>query len=119
MPLDEHWLSFDVNAQRCHGMLHLPLEPFKPPFPCVTLLHGFTGTHLEPHRLFALMARQLAGRGIAAFRFDFRGSGDSEGDFGEMTVTRELEDARAALRLLEARAELDRARFGVLGWSRR
>ncbi|NJK45687.1 MAG: alpha/beta hydrolase [Pleurocapsa sp. SU_196_0] len=117
MPLNECWLSFDVDDQRCHGMLHLPTTPSAAPFPCVVFLHGFTGTHLEPHRLFALMARLLAHHGIAVFRFDFRGNGDSEGSFSEMTVTRELADARAALRLLETRRDLNRDRFGLLGLS--
>ena len=117
MPLNEHWLSFDVDNQRCHGMLHLPLEPQEKPMPCVLMLHGFTGQALEPHRFFAMIARALAKKGIAAFRFDFRGSGNSEGDFSEMTAQREIEDARAALRLLESRSELDRSRFGLLGLS--
>jgi uncharacterized protein len=116
MPLNEHWVSFDVHGQRLHGMLHLPTA-LTAPHPCVLLLHGFTGTHLEPHRLFALMARQLAAAGIAAYRFDFRGSGDSEGDFSEMTISRELEDARAALNLLRSRGEIDASRMGVLGLS--
>ncbi len=117
MPLNEHWLSFDVDHQRCHGMLHLPLEPHEKPIPCVLMLHGFTGQALEPHRFFAHIARALAVNGIAAFRFDYRGSGNSEGDFSEMTAGREVQDARAALRLLEARTDLDRARFGLLGLS--
>ena len=117
MPLNEHWLSFDVDNQRCHGMLHLPLELQSQTVPCVLMLHGFTGQALEPHRLFIHIARALAKKGIAAFRFDFRGSGNSEGDFSEMTAQREIEDARAALRLLESRSELDRSRFGLLGLS--
>jgi uncharacterized protein len=117
MPLNEHWLSFDVSGQRLHGMLHLPTVG-RAPHPCVVLLHGFTGQALEPHRLFILMARQLAENGIAAFRFDFRGSGNSEGTFDQMTPTQEVEDTRSALRLLESRADvLDRNRFGILGLS--
>jgi uncharacterized protein len=117
MPLNEHWLSFDIDSQRCHGMLHLPLELQDKPVPCVLMLHGFTGQALEPHRFFAHIARAFAKNGIAAFRFDYRGSGNSEGEFSEMTAGREVQDARAALRLLESRPDLDRARFGLLGLS--
>ncbi len=117
MPLNEHWLSFEVQGQRLHGMLHLP-QAGNAPHPCVLFLHGFTGNALEPHRLFILQARQLAAAGIAAFRFDFRGSGNSEGVFEDMTPSRELEDARAALRLLETRPDvIDRSRMGILGLS--
>ena len=117
MPASEHPLSFEVNNERIHGMLHLPINA-SAPHPCVLMLHGFTGTSIEPHRLFVLMARAFAAAGIAALRFDFRGSGQSEGVFSEMTLTRELEDALAALALLEGRSDvIDRSRLGILGLS--
>ncbi|MBE3575998.1 MAG: alpha/beta fold hydrolase [Firmicutes bacterium] len=85
--------------------------------PAVLLLHGFTGHKLESHRMFVKMARRLAQEGIIALRFDFRGSGDSAGDFADMTVANELSDAEAALAWLQARPEVDPARVGVLGLS--
>ena len=100
MPLNEDLISFEVGNERLHGMLHLPVNAAAP-HPCVLMLHGFTGTSIEPHRLFVLMARAFASAGIAALRFDFRGSGQSEGFFSDMTLTRELEDALAAIKLLE------------------
>ena len=50
-------------------------------------------------------------------RFDFRGSGDSGGEFRDMTVTGEIHDARAALQFLSARPEVNGQRLGVLGLS--
>ena len=35
----------------------------------------------ESHFLFVAASRRLAERGIASLRFDFRGSGESEGEF--------------------------------------
>ncbi len=117
MPLNEHAVTFEVNNDRLHGMLHLPVGA-PAPHPCVLMLHGFTGTSIEPHRVFVLMARAFAAAGIAAMRFDFRGSGQSEGAFSDMTLTRELEDALAALALLEGRGDvIDRSRMGILGLS--
>ena len=117
MPLNEQLLTFEVNSERLHGMLHLPSNA-SAPHPCVVMLHGFTGTSIEPHRLFVLMARAFAAAGIAALRFDFRGSGQSEGSFSEMTLTRELEDALAAIAMLKGHRELiDRSRLGILGLS--
>jgi len=115
MPLNEHAVHFDVNGQRCHGMLHLPLSGG--PHPAVLMLHGFTGQRMEPHRLFVLFSRLLAEHGIASLRFDFRGSGESEGTFDEMTVTRELEDVSVAHASLKSRPEVDPARVGLLGLS--
>lgn len=45
------------------------------------MLHGFTGNKTETHFLYTRLARQLATQGIAALRFDFAGSGDSQGEF--------------------------------------
>ena len=117
MPLNEYPLSFEVSGERIFGMLHLPIDT-SIPRPCVLMMHGFTGTSIEPHRLFVTMARSFADAGIAALRFDFRGSGQSEGVFSDMTLTRELEDALAAIAVLEGRSDvIDRARTGILGLS--
>ena len=116
MPLNETAIHFDVDGQRCHGMLHLPQNP-QAKVPAVLMLHGFTGQRMEPHRLFVLLSRLLAQQGIASLRFDFRGSGESEGGFEEMTVSRELEDVQAAHKYLLSRPEVDSSRIGLLGLS--
>jgi uncharacterized protein len=116
MPLNEHSIQFEVNGQRLWGMLHLPLEASKPA-PTVLMLHGFTGQRLEPHRLFLLLSRQFAEAGIASMRFDFRGSGESEGTFDQMTVPREVEDVVAAYHFLKSRPEVDGSRLGLMGLS--
>jgi dipeptidyl aminopeptidase/acylaminoacyl peptidase len=97
-------------------MLHLPSQVTKP-VPAVLILHGFTGQRLEPHRLFVLFSRLLAQRGIASMRVDFRGSGESEGTFDEMTPSREVEDVVAAYQVLRDRPEVDGSRLGLLGLS--
>lgn len=116
MPLNEHAVHFDVQGQRIWGMLHLPMMVTKP-VPAVLLLHGFTGQRVEPHRLFVLFSRLLASHGIASMRFDFRGSGESEGMFDEMTPSREVEDVVAAYEFLQSRPEIDGSRLGLLGLS--
>ena len=110
----ERPIWFTVGGQTLHGMLHLPR---KRPAPAVALLHGFTGQHMESAFIFVRLARELCDAGIAALRFDFRGSGDSEGTFSEVTIEREVEDTRAALRWLRTRPDLDPRRIGLLGVS--
>lgn len=107
---------FQSNGQPVVGILHRP-EKRRGRVPAVVFFHGFTGTKVEKHRLFVKMARALANAGIAVLRFDFRGSGDSAGEFSRMTITGELKDARAALRFLRTQPGVDPSRVGVLGLS--
>lgn len=109
----EQAVGFTSQGQGLWGMFHLPAG--RGPHPAVLLLHGITASRIESHRLFVHLARALASRGIAALRFDFRGSGDSEGEFQDMTVPAEVADAKAALDWLTGRPEIDSARIGVLG----
>jgi len=111
----ERQIVFENEGQKLYGMLHLP-EGVKRA-PAAALFHGFTGTKIEPHCIFVKMARELMAHGIAALRFDFRGSGESEGDFVDMTVEGEISDALKSLDFLQAQPELDPHRLGVLGLS--
>lgn len=108
-------ISFENHGQRLYGMLHLPER--EGPAPAVALLHGFGGHRSESHFIFTKQARHLAQHGIAALRFDFRGSGESEGDFSEMTIEGEISDAVQALIFLAAQPEIDDTRLAVLGLS--
>jgi len=114
----EQFAQFTVSGQRVYGMLHVPDgEAPGGGWPCVVMLHGFTGNRIEPHRLFPLLSRFLSARGVASLRFDFRGSGESEGDFSEMTVTREVEDVEAAFGYVRGLPMLDHERVMLLGFS--
>ena len=58
----------------------------------VIMSHGYTGSKHESGRLFVTTARTLAAGGITTLRFDFMGSGDSEGEFYEMSPNTEIRD---------------------------
>jgi alpha/beta superfamily hydrolase len=58
----------------------------------VILCHGFTGTKTESGRLFVHTARALQKAGVNALRFDFMGSGDSSGDFSQMSPDTQIQD---------------------------
>ncbi len=60
--------------------------------PMVMFCHGFGGSKEGP--LFEITADSLCAHGIASIRFDFNGHGESEGDFQQMTVPNEIEDAK-------------------------
>ena len=60
--------------------------------PMVVFCHGFGGKKDGP--MFELIADTLQAHGIASIRFDFNGHGESEGEFKDMTVPNEIEDAK-------------------------
>lgn len=60
--------------------------------PVVILMHGFMGN--KDGMLEKLTADRLAQSGIASVKFDFNGHGESEGEFSNMTVPNEIEDAK-------------------------
>ena len=61
--------------------------------PMVILMHGiFANKGINP---IPALARELAKAGIASIRFDFNGHGSSDGRMQDMTIGKELADARA------------------------
>ena len=74
--------------------------------------HGFlSNKNSKTNRTLTTM---LVERGIATFRFDFFGQGESEGPFEGITVTTALHQALAALDLVAARGY---RRIGLVGSS--
>ncbi len=61
--------------------------------PMAILMHGFNDN--KNSYLLRLLADSLMNNGIASIRFDFNGHGESEGQFSEMTVPNEVEDAKS------------------------
>lgn len=65
------------------------------------------------YRREVLLARSLAARGMAVLRFDYRGTGNSDGDAADASFDSMREDARAAVEWLSVRCDIDR--IGLLG----
>ncbi len=99
------------------GMLHGPDNSGSPRPPGVVLLHGFTGDRMESHWLFVKCSRALARAGIASLRFDFFGSGESDGEFREASLDTEAADAYDAAAFLRREGKIDPDRMGVIGLS--
>jgi fermentation-respiration switch protein FrsA (DUF1100 family) len=119
--MPEQFVQFEVQGQRIYGMLHLPDVAAKnsgTKVPAVAMCHGFTGNRIEAHRLFVKAARYFAANGFAVLRFDFRGSGESEGDFEQVTVSDEIADALAALAFVRRQSVVDENRIGLIGLRR-
>jgi hypothetical protein len=96
-------------------MMHVPGGRGR--FPGALLLHGFTGTKTESHRMFVKLSRRLAEQGVASLRFDFRGSGDSAGEFENLTIRSEIADALEAIRFLARYKRVNSRRLALIGMS--
>jgi len=62
--------------------------------------HGVTGNKDRAH--LVALAEGLATAGINALRFSFAGNGDSEGAFGDCTITKEVGDLDAVISAVSA-----------------
>jgi dienelactone hydrolase len=87
------------------------------PFPAVVLLHGCHGVSESTHD----WARWFRRRGYVALVVDsWTPRGIADGcipQAPDLASTERFDDAVGALRLLRARADVDPARIGVVGWS--
>jgi pimeloyl-ACP methyl ester carboxylesterase len=104
------------GALNLRGMLHIP-DGISGKIPVVAIFHGFTGNKMEPHFIFVKLSRLLEKKGIASVRFDFGGSGESDGDFADMTLSKELEDAKAILTFIKKLDFANPDRIGAVGLS--
>jgi dipeptidyl aminopeptidase/acylaminoacyl peptidase len=119
-PLSMHFeertaVTLKAEGKKIFGILHLPTDKQK--CPAVLFCHGFGGNKSGRFRFFVLLSEALAKQGIASLRFDYRGSGDSEGEIIDMTPQKQIEDTCLAARLLFTHPQIDKTRFGILGRS--
>lgn len=63
----------------------------------IIFFHGFTGNKNENGLMFKTLAKDLVSHGYATLRVDFAGSGDSDGEFSDMTISTEMEDGIAIM----------------------
>jgi pimeloyl-ACP methyl ester carboxylesterase len=92
--------------------IYTPRDPaVAPASHCVVL---FTRPRSHRNRMWVEGARRLAGRGFAAFRFDYHGAGDSEGTSAFLDPNRPYQsEAVAVLRML--REQFGHRRFLIMG----
>jgi exosortase A-associated hydrolase 2 len=93
------------------AVLHQPAAPAQGE--AWVFCHPLLEEKLWTHRVFVAFARRLAGQGHAVLRFDFMGSGDSDGEFSEASVETGVADLRAAVD--ETRRRTGAARVNLLG----
>ncbi|MEA5534549.1 alpha/beta hydrolase family protein [Crocosphaera sp. XPORK-15E] len=129
--MSEHLAYFMSNGNKVKGTLTLPDGINKPPV-CLFIGGSFPQTRdgnldnsktdffpvpLPQRNLFKDEAKIFQALGIATFRYDKRGCGESEGDCKDVSLLDLLDDAREALNWLKQLPEIDHNKIGVLGQS--
>jgi len=88
----EQPIVFECEGCRLVGIAAVPVKPVETG---VVIVVGGPQYRAGSHRQFTLLARHLASKNIASFRFDYRGMGDSEGGMRNFEVVDA--DIRAAI----------------------
>ena len=110
-------ISILANRLQLSGVLHLPENVQHRKVPLIVLLHGFVGSKVGEHRLFVKAASYFTSRGYGVFRFDFSGCGESDGDYGDVTVTKQLSEVQAVLNYVSTLKEVDANNIILIGHS--
>lgn len=103
------------KGEKIFGIFHRPVNREK--VPAVLFCYGFAGNKCGKYRLLVRLAEDLVKNGIAVLRFDYRGAGDSEGDFLDMTVEGKISDIQTCLEYLQKDSQIDSQRIGLFGRS--
>jgi len=112
----EHQVTFKSEGLTLTGVVHTPddMVPGERR-PAMLVLHGFgsnksSGNSIGP-------AEMLCDWGYVTMRFDFRGCGESEGEYGRIICLEQVEDTKSALGYLQTRDDVDPGRISALGSS--
>ena len=107
-------VHLNVEGIKIAGEIHLPAG--NGPFPAVGICHGIPSG--KPKDAddggYQELAQRMCRQGFAAFIFNFRGTGESGGNFDLADWSRDL---KAAIDYLWELSEVDRARLSLLGFS--
>jgi dienelactone hydrolase len=107
-------VTFRIDDLTLSGWLYLPEDTAKP-VPCIVLNSGFCGTK---DILLEKYALRFVEAGCAALAFDYRHFGDSEGEPRQLySVSKQLEDNRAAAKFVRTRSEIDTEKLFIWGTS--
>lgn len=97
---DHVWIP--SRNKRLSAMVHVPAV-FHEQTPLIVCCHGFTGDKVGYNQLTANLAKALEAGGYGVIRFDYLGSGDSDGDFASDTsVSGWQEDLNSVLEWVNA-----------------
>lgn len=113
-------VRIEANGFSLAGTLSKPAGQAGP-LPAVILISGSGPTDRDETvagiPIFGQLAHALADAGFAVLRYDKRGVGQSGGRTESATLADYAEDARAAIRMMSERKDIDRRRIALVGHS--
>ena len=110
----QKYVRFSGAGLELEGILNLPAGEGSFPAVAVCHPHPLYGGDMHNNVVLAI-CHALTEVSIAAFRFNFRGVGSSEGDFAEGVG--EQEDVISALAFLASVSQVDSNKIGLAGYS--
>ena len=114
--MKEQVVSFNSAGLRLHGVIAVPDGlPAGERRGAFLVLHGF-GSNSESTNV-RQPSRVLNEFGYVTLRFDMRGCGKSEGEFGRVICLEQVEDLGNALAFLATHPAVDPDRIGAIGSS--
>jgi alpha/beta superfamily hydrolase len=112
--MTKNHVTFPCGGLSLEGIYHLPEG--MGPFPAVVVCHPHPlyGGSMDNNVVYAV-CQALCQKGIAALRFNTRGTGRSEGTFDGGIA--EAEDVKAAISFAASREQVDPRRIGIAAYS--
>ncbi|MEG0036532.1 MAG: alpha/beta hydrolase [Victivallaceae bacterium] len=105
------------NGVKLSTVLHRPETTSSSPTPIVVIFHGMGANKAGTGDSHIKLARRLAGNGICCLRFDFRGSGESEGSISESSFMDFVKDGSAVIESLRDIPGIDSQSVAIYGSS--
>lgn len=109
--------SFEVsrNGNKIRGFINRPDKEGK--YPCLIYSHGFTGHMSDSHFMLAKLSKTLENLNIVSIRFDFLGTGESDGNFKDMTLSNEVADCETVINYAKTLNYIDANNINLIGFS--
>lgn len=106
-------ITFKSDGESLSGLIYIPERTDTRLLPSVVIFHG-RGSNKDR---YTGRSEALAKAGLLTFIFDFRGCGESEGEFKNQTIAMGFQDATAGYDYLVHHNLCDKKRIGVFGGS--
>lgn len=109
--------THNIYGEKIRGVYNYYKAYENDKIPVIIIYHGFTGNRYGSTFLYREFAKYITELGYGVYRFDFIGSGDSDGDFKDMTLSSEVEDAITIYDYVKEQKNVDDNNIFFLGHS--